>query len=310
MIKLVKTNVIFDEHNHTYNNGEYSGITSILEEMGVKTPYPKVPAVMDAAKRGTEIHFQFKAWLDLGILPTHPWLANLETNYVKPEEAVSEYLVSNDDYKVATEIDIIEINKDSTNNMTSFTICDIKTAKKLDEEACIWQLSIGRWLFAQQNPEHQITKQNPQLQNIELNNYGTIYHIRENFYEKKTYELFSFETVERFLQTWKNKGVWINENNTPIFNDQDNVLNKMEKLIRLSKKIDKDISLYKEALITQMKEHNKKKVETETMVIKYVEGTTRETFNKEKLFEDYPTIDRSIYTKTSQVKESIKIDLK
>ena len=301
MTELNKSNVIFDEHVHTYNNGEYTGITTILEEMGVKTPYPQIPAVMAAAQRGTEIHFQFKAWLDLGILPTHPWLDKLEVNYLKPNETVSEYLVSNDDYKVATEIDIIEVNKDSTNNTSSFTICDIKTAKNLDEQACIWQLSIGRWLFA---------KQNPQLQSIELNNYGTIYHIRENFYEKKTYELFSFETVERFLQTWKNKGVWINEDNTPLFNDQDNVLNKMEKLIRLSKKIDKDLSLYKEALLMQMKERDKKKVETETMVIKYVKETTRETFNKEKLFEDYPTIDRGIYTKTSQVKESLKIDLK
>lgn len=301
MTELNKSNVIFDEHVHTYNDGEYTGITTILEEMGVKTPYPQIPAVMAAAQRGTEIHFQFKAWLDLGILPTHPWLDKLEVNYLKPNKTVSEYLVSNDDYKVATEIDIIEINKDSTNNMTSFTICDIKTAKKLDEEACIWQLSIGRWLFA---------KQNPQIQNIELNNYGVIYHIRENFYEKKIYELFSFETVERFLQTWKNKGVWINEDNAPLFNDEDNVLNKMEKLIRLSKKIDKDLSLYKEALITQMKEHNKDKVETETMVIKYIEGTTKKTLNQTKLFAEHPEINKDDFMKISSVKPIIKIDLK
>lgn len=299
MIKLVKTNVIFDEHNHTYNNGEYSGITSILEEMGVKTPYPKVPAVMDAAKRGTEIHFQFKAWLDLDILPSHPWLANLETNYVKPEEAVSEYLVSNDEFKIATEIDIIEIN--NINNNPNFTICDIKTSKKLDERACIWQLSIGRWLFA---------KQNPTLSNIENVSQGVIYHIRDGFFERKTLELIPFETVERFLQTWKNKEVWINENNTPLFNDQDNVLNKMEKLIRLSKKIDKDISLYKEALITQMEERNKDKVETDTMVIKYIKGTTKKTLNQTKLFAEHPEINKDDFMKTSSVKPIIKIDLK
>jgi hypothetical protein len=301
MTELNKSNVIFDEHVHTYNNGEYTGITTILEEMGVKTPYPQIPAVMAAAQRGTEIHFQFKAWLDLGILPTHPWLDKLEVNYLKPNETVSEYLVSNDDYKVATEIDIIEVNKDSTNNTTSFTICDIKTAKNLDEQACIWQLSIGRWLFA---------KQNPQLQDIELNNYGTIYHIRENFYERKTYELFSFETVERFLQTWKNKGVWINEDNMPLFNDQDNVLNKMEKLIRLSKKIDKDLSLYKEALIMQMEERNKDEVETDTMVIKYIKGTTKKTLNQTKLFAEHPEINKDDFMKISSVKPIIKIDLK
>lgn len=299
MIKLVKTNVIFDEHNHTYNNGEYSGITSILEEMGVKTPYPKVPAVMDAAKRGTEIHFQFKAWLDLDILPSHPWLANLETNYVKPEEAVSEYLVSNDEFKIATEIDIIEIN--NINNNPNFTICDIKTSKKLDERACIWQLSIGRWLFA---------KQNPTLSNIENVSQGVIYHIRDGFFERKTFELIPFETVERFLQTWKNKEVWIDENNTPLFNDQDNVLNKMEKLIRLSKKIDKDISLYKEALITQMEERNKDKVETDTMVIKYIKGTTKKTLNQTKLFAEHPEINKDDFMKISSVKPIIKIDLK
>lgn len=299
MIKLVKTNVIFDEHNHTYNNGEYSGITSILEEMGVKTPYPKVPAVMEAAKRGTEIHFQFKAWLDLDILPSHPWLANLETNYVKPEEAVSEYLVSNDEFKIATEIDIIEIN--NINNNPNFTICDIKTSKKLDERACIWQLSIGRWLFA---------KQNPTLSNIENVSQGVIYHIRDGFFERKTFELIPFETVERFLQTWKNKEVWIDENNTPLFNDQDNVLNKMEKLIRLSKKIDKDISLYKEALITQMEERNKDNVETDTMVIKYIKGTTKKTLNQTKLFAEHPEINKDDFMKISSVKPIIKIDLK
>ena len=299
MIKLVKTNVIFDEHNHTYNNGEYSGITSILEEMGVKTPYPKVPAVMDAAKRGTEIHFQFKAWLDLDILPSHPWLANLETNYVKPEEAVSEYLVSNDEFKIATEIDIIEIN--NINNNPNFTICDIKTSKKLDERACIWQLSIGRWLFA---------KQNPTLSNIENVSQGVIYHIRDGFFERKTFELIPFETVERFLQTWKNHGTWIEENNELLFNEQGDILKRMENLLRTYKKIGETLDLYKEGLKIKMEEHNKDKVETDTMVIKYIKGTTKKTLNQTKLFAEHPEINKDDFMKTSSVKPIIKIDLK
>lgn len=158
-MELVKSTVIFDPEAHTYslpNGTRLQGITSMLRRQLFPDEYKDVPQhVLDhAAERGHAIHQLCELVDDLGITPDNPEAqayiglkADLGLDYL-----CSEYIVS-DESHFASPIDKVYRDGEDT-----FTLADIKTTYKLNEEYVRWQLSVYAYLFELQNPGAKVSR--------------------------------------------------------------------------------------------------------------------------------------------------------
>lgn len=151
-MELIKSQVIFNQKAHTYtlNGVQLQGITGMIERQLFPKKYENVPQfILDrAAERGSFVHEVCELVDDLGV--SH---ASLEAkNYQKLKEEnnllyeVSEYLVSDNEYFASC------IDKVYRESESEFSLGDIKTTYKLDNEYVRWQLSIYAYLFELQNP--------------------------------------------------------------------------------------------------------------------------------------------------------------
>ena len=131
----------------------YSGVTSILSQVLFPAKYKDVDedVLARAAARGTRIHELCQA---TDTIPTDrregdeqyaPEVANYELIKVSNDITMiaNEYLVSRDDWGIASQIDCV----DSEGNLY-----DIKTTYRLDTEYVSWQLSFYAEMFEAQNP--------------------------------------------------------------------------------------------------------------------------------------------------------------
>ena len=152
-MKLVKSPVIFDPAAHTYHTPDgrqLQGITGMLRRQLFPDEYRDVPQAVlrQAAERGHNIHQTLELVDDLGITPDNPeaqaYIRLKEKQGLCP--VASEYLVS-DGARFASAIDkVYEEGEDC------FTLADIKTTYRLNEEYVRWQLSVYAYLFELQNP--------------------------------------------------------------------------------------------------------------------------------------------------------------
>ena len=158
--ELTTSPIIFDPEAHEYlligedfTSTVYSGVTSILSEVLFPNKYKDVgdDVLARAAARGTRIHELCQA---SDTIPTDRREGDEQydaevTNYelLKASNGITmianEYLVSRDDWGVASQIDCV----DSEGNLY-----DIKTTYRLDTEYVSWQLSFYAEMFEAQNP--------------------------------------------------------------------------------------------------------------------------------------------------------------
>ena len=157
---LTTSPIIFDPEAHEYlliaedfTSTAYSGVTSILSKVLFPNKYKDVDAdvLARAAARGTRIH---ELCQDTDTIPTPkreddvqyvPEVTNYELIKVsnKITMIANEYLVSRDDWGIASQIDCV----DSEGNLY-----DIKTTYRLDTEYVSWQLSFYAEMYEHQNP--------------------------------------------------------------------------------------------------------------------------------------------------------------
>lgn len=158
--ELTTSPIIFDPEAHEYlligedfTSTVYSGVMSILSEVLFPNKYKDVgdDVLARAAARGTRIHELCQA---SDTIPTDRREGDEQydaevTNYelLKASNGITmianEYLVSRDDWGVASQIDCV----DSEGNLY-----DIKTTYRLDTEYVSWQLSFYAEMFEAQNP--------------------------------------------------------------------------------------------------------------------------------------------------------------
>lgn len=132
-----KSNVIFDEVEHTYhlNGKQLKGITGTLIPHAIGQKYADVPEhiLAEKAKYGKWVHSEIEMFLN-GFEPSEPtpeflafkkWGANAK--FIE-----SEFIVT-DSENFATAIDGIDEN---------YNLYDWKTTAVLDKESISWQLSI------------------------------------------------------------------------------------------------------------------------------------------------------------------------
>lgn len=157
---LTTSPIIFDPEAHEYlligedfTSTAYSGVTSILSQVLFPSKYKDVDeeVLARAATRGTRIHELCQA---TDTIPTEPQEGDDQyvsevTNYELLKVAndiemiTNEYLVSREDWGIASQIDCV----DSEGNLY-----DIKTTYRLDTEYVSWQLSFYAEMFERQNP--------------------------------------------------------------------------------------------------------------------------------------------------------------
>lgn len=158
-MELVNSTVIFDPEAHTYHTPEgveLQGITGMLHRQLFPDEYRDVPQhILDrAAQRGHTVHQLCELADDLGITPEEPdGLA-----YVRLRDEMglvyraSEYLVS-DNRRFASAIDKVYEEGDD-----AFTLADVKTTYRLNEDYVRWQLSVYAYLFELQNPGARVVR--------------------------------------------------------------------------------------------------------------------------------------------------------
>lgn len=160
LAELAQSPVTFDAIAHKYlqinpdwTAEEYTGVTSILGQVVFPSKYEGVdPEILArAAHRGTRIHQLCQA---TDTIPTEE--REEDENYIadvlayrklKEQEGITmianEYLVSDSDNRIASQIDCID---------SSLNLYDIKTTYTLDTEYVSWQLSFYARMFEMQNP--------------------------------------------------------------------------------------------------------------------------------------------------------------
>lgn len=158
---LTTSPIIFDPEAHEYllvgedfTYTAYSGVTSILSQVLFPSKYKDVDeeVLARAAARGTRIHELCQATDTRHSEPQEgdDQYVSEVTNYelIKVsndiEMIANEYLVSRDDWGIASQIDCV----DSDGNLY-----DIKTTYRLDTEYVSWQLSFYAEMFELQNPD-------------------------------------------------------------------------------------------------------------------------------------------------------------
>lgn len=195
---LRQSPVTFDEIAHDYfvvgddfGTTRYHGVTGILKSVIFPNEYDGIPeeVLRNAAARGTRIHQLCQA---TDVTPTEPEMVDYRyqsevDNYIKLKEThgitmiANEYLVSNDDWLVASSIDCVD---------SECNLYDIKTTYTLNEAYVSWQLSFYAYMFEEQNP------------NIKA---GKLYAIWLRGEEAKLVEVprHSPEEVEHIIELWK-----------------------------------------------------------------------------------------------------------
>ena len=158
MIKLVESQVAFNQEEHTYSlNGiALKGITGMIKSQLFPDMYKNIPQwILDrAAERGTMVHESIELF-DAGFEPkdTTPELESYKR--IKRENELTtianEYIVTDREH-FASAIDLVLCKGDDV------ILADLKTTYTLDKEYVRWQLSIYAYLFELQNPELKVSK--------------------------------------------------------------------------------------------------------------------------------------------------------
>ena len=295
MIKLVDSQVAFNQEKHTYSlNGiVLKGITGMIKSQLFPDMYKDIPQyILDkAAERGTMVHESIELF-DACFEPkdTTPELESYKR--IKRENELTtlanEYIVTDKEH-FASAIDLVLCKGED------IILTDIKTTYTLDREYVRWQLSIYAYLFELQNPELKVSK----LYALWLRD------DKSEFAEVKRVES---DTIKNLLQC---------EIDGRKFNAPANKADNMPSEIKQAEK-----AVY--TLIQQIKELNARKTELSEGLLKLMQdngvktykgdyitlsckaASTREDIDKKKLKEEYPEA-YAACIKITNIKESLQI---
>lgn len=310
-VKLAQnTSIFFDALTHTYlRRGDYKellGVTSLMKKMGVSPDYSGIPAetLQKAADRGSAVHKAIETWCIRGeaviseeyadyVIPALEAFKKLELPVL-----ANEYLVS-DNENVASSIDIV---------LDDLTLVDIKFTNKYHKDPVSWQLSIYKWLFELQNPRKKVKC----LKCLHWNRERSMWEMLD-VQEKPR------EQVLGLIEAYKDNLPFVPAGQEPVAltPEQRQVVALLEELERRITVLDTQVKEFKRqqeeqkaAVLKFMGEHNLTKWEVSpTLIFTRVAPTTRQTFDSKRFQMDNPKTYEE-YLKTSEVKETLKINLK
>ena len=295
MIKLVDSQVAFNQENHTYSlNGiALKGITGMIKSQLFPDMYKDIPQyILDkTAERGTMVHESIELF-DAGFEPkeTIPELESYKR--IKRENGLTtlanEYIVT-DKKHFASAIDLVLCKGED------IILADIKTTYTLDKKYVRWQLSIYAYLFELQNPELKVSK----LYALWLRD------DKSEFAEIKRVEI---DTIKDLLQC-EVEGCKFNApaakaNNTP------SEIKQAEKavysLIQQIKELDTQKKELSKGLLKLMQDNDVKTYKGEYITLSRKAASTREDIDKKKLKDEYPEA-YAACMKITNISESLQI---
>lgn len=295
MIKLVDSQVAFNQEEHTYSlNGiVLKGITGMIKSQLFPDMYKDIPQwILDkAAERGTMVHESIELF-DAGFEPkdTTPELESYKR--IKRENGLTtlanEYIVTDKEH-FASAIDLVLCNGDD------IILTDIKTTYTLDKEYVRWQLSIYAYLFELQNPELKVSK----LYALWLRD------DKSEFAEVKRVE---FDTIKDLLQC----EVEGRKFNTPVgrADNMPSEIKHAEKavytLVQQIKELNAQKDKLSKGLLKLMQDNDVKTYKGEYITLSRKAASTREDIDKKKLKDEYPEA-YAACMKITNINESLQI---
>ena len=298
MIELVKSNVVFNEENHTYFLGEkeLQGITGMIGRQLFPDKYKDIPdfVLKRAAEKGSRIHHQCEFADRTGLPPE-----SLEAeNYIRERvnagyrAFANEYTVS-DNENFASNIDCVWEKDDR------ISLVDIKTTMNLDREYLSWQLSIYAYLFELQNPLIRVHK----LFGIWLRGKKSELVEIARKSNEEVEELMGCEIRgEKFLT---NVPIPTHDKSLVPVQLVNTIIGIEEELAELTA-IQKD---YKEKLKIAMKENGVKSWDSGRLRVSYTPGSVSNSFDTKKFQEDHSEL-YSKYIKTAFKSDSIRVTIR
>lgn len=295
MIKLIDSQVVFNQEYHTYSlNGiTLNGITGLIKSQLFPNLYKDIPQwILDrAAERGTMVHESIEL-SDAGFEPkdTTPELENYKR--IKRENELTtianEYIVTDKEY-FASAIDLVLCKGED------IILADIKTTYTLDKEYVRWQLSIYAYLFELQNPDLKVSK----LYALWLRD------DKSEFAEVKRVEI---DTIKGLLQCEIDGRKF----NAPA-NKADNMPSEIKQaekviyhLITQIKELDAQKKELSKGLLKLMQDNDVKTYKGEHITLSRKAASTREDIDKKKLKDEFPEI-YAACLKTTKINETLQI---
>ena len=289
-----KSNVIFDEVEHTYhlNGKKLQGITGTLIPHAIGQKYADVPEhiLAEKAKYGKLVHSEIEMYLN-GFEPSEPtpefstfkgWVLG---NGIKFEFA--EFIVT-DNENFATPIDAID---------EYYNLFDWKTTAILDKESISWQLSICAYFS--------------ELMGNEVNKLYAV-HLRGNECTLHEIERKPNEEVQRLIECYLKDEPYVS---TLVLSNEETI-SKIYELEQIIVEIESEAKRYKalkeqmgEFLTKQMEQSGVKTFETERLKATRVLSTETITFDAKALLADMPELAEK-YNKTSVRKGYLKLTIK
>lgn len=283
-----------DTHQYFLDGKKLISVTQLMRKHGLAPSYDGVPdeVLRAKAERGTLIHKELEDYIKNGEIgftsELEAFMYYINNNNIKPIE--SEFIVYND--VCAGMVDLFSLDDGE------LTIADYKTTATLHKNAVSWQLSIYAYL-------HGTATGNWAWK-------AKAYHfIAEGALKVVDIPLKPFEEVERLLECERNGEIYkqdliVNETALAELVEVENLIKTIE---AQKEKAEEQAKQLRQALMQAMLDNGVTSFENERIKITYVAPTTRSNIDKAKLEKDLPEIAKK-YTKTSNVKASLRITLK
>lgn len=306
-MELNKTNVTFDEVNHTYLlDGVIPviGITGVLQRQLFPGKYDEVPeAVLEAARlKGTAVHQAVQLYDKVG-LEDEACVAEIEG--YKTERAAHGWVTVENEYTVtdgkdyASNIDLV-----LTDAEDKVVLADIKTTYELDKAYVKWQLSIYAYLFELVNPHLKVDK----LVGLWL---------RGDKHEAVEVERIPSEECKRLLEcdrqgeSYMPMGVDVvkKTEGAEMAVIAPNVIDEYIRMTAEVERLQSNLDKIKAAAMEAMKAFGVKSWKGEKMSITYVAPKTSKRLDSKRLKEEKPELYEEYCTET-QSRESLTIKVK
>jgi hypothetical protein len=284
-----------DTHEYFKDGKKLISVTQLMRKHGLAPSYDSVPdAVLKAkAERGTLIHKEIEDYLkngEVGFTVELDEFRKLIASNGNIKPIASEEIVHND--IVAGTVDLV------TEDYGELTINDFKTTATLHKEPLSWQLSIYAYLWGL------VFNDRPSK--------GKAYHFNaEGKLNVVDIPLKPMAEVERLLECERN-----GERYTLELTGTDAQLAELAEVESLIKAIEEQKKAaeaqaveLRAAIMAAMEANGVTSFENERIKLTYVAPTTRTAIDSAKLKKDLPEIAER-YTKTSNVKASLRITLK
>lgn len=279
-----------DTHEYFLDGKKLISVTQLMRKHGLAPSYDSVPeAVLKAkAERGTLIHKEIEDYIKHGEVGFTTELAEfikyISENELKP--IASEQIIYND--VVAGTADLLFDD----------TIADIKTTATLHKEAISWQLSIYAYLYW--------------VMHGTMPSKGKAYHFnKDGVLNVVDIPLKPMIEVVSLLDCERNGELYTQT--LTVSNTQLAELVEVEELIKQieaqRKEAEAQAADLRAAIMRAMEQNGCTSFENERIKLTYVAPTTRTAIDSARLKRERPEIAEE-YTKTSNVKASLRITLK